>query len=306
MVFARIINFQKLSFYLDFFPYWLYNKENPFSFFGDFMQYTSYYELIRDYNEDNVISYLGPTVYPSHFHQRSEFTYVLEGTCHAVINNTTYSAEAHDLLFAPDYYPHSYATTLDAKRINIYLLKDYVQFLNQKTFPCLLSDKTYNREKLLPLLSEFQRIYSARGVMPDSTRSLLLQGYSDVLFGTLMERYGNELVPRNKQINTLVEILAYIEDHSAEKLTLESLSNKFGYNKFYFSKFFNSSIGDSLTGYINNARIRNFTKRFQQDTHQNVLNLAVDVGFDSLPSFYRAFHRAYHCTPKEYFEKIKN
>lgn len=270
------------------------------------MQHTSYYEIIRDYNEKDAVVCLGPTVYPSHFHQRSEFTYMMEGACHSVINNTAYKAEKDDLLFAPDYYPHSYATTLDAKRINMYLFKDYTQILNQKTFPCLLSDKTYNREKILPLLLEFHRIQKAKDVMQESTRNVLLQGYSDVLFGSLMERYGNLLVPRNKQINTLVEILAYIETHSAEKLTLEFLANKFGYNKYYFSKFFNSSIGDSLTGYVNNTRIRNFTKRFKEATNQNVLTLAIDVGFDSLPSFYRAFHRVYHCTPKEYFENLKN
>lgn len=272
------------------------------------MNDASYYELIRDYDEVNIIARSGTTVYPSHFHQRPEFTYVLEGTCHSVINNTMYTATKDDLLFAPDYYPHSYATALDTIRINAFLVlkESTATFLKEKTFPCLLNDKEYNRKKLLPLLLEFKRINNAKGSIPEATRILLLQGYADVILGTLMEHYGDLLVPRSKQINSLVEILSYIETHSTEKLNLETLSHKFGYNKYYFSKVFNNSIGDSLTGYINNTRIRNFTTRYKENLEQNVLTLALEVGFDSLPSFYRAFHRAYGCSPKEYFQNIKN
>lgn len=270
------------------------------------MSHTSFYELVRDYDSKSSISKTGPTVYPSHFHQTPEVTYVLGGKCHSVINNVPYDAEKDDILFAPDYYPHSYATSLDVQRFITHLQNDYAQFLNQKTFPCLLSNKTFNREKILPVLEELYSVRSDKRLLPDSTKGLLLKGYFDVLNGRMLEGYGEFLEPRNKQINTLIEILAYIEENSTEKITLDSLANKFGYNKFYFSKFFNSSIGDNLTNYINNTRIRNFTRLYETSPEKNILNLALEVGFDSMPSFYRAFHRVYNCTPKEYFEKTKN
>jgi YesN/AraC family two-component response regulator len=100
-----------------------------------------------------------------------------------------------------------------------------------------------------------------------------------------------------------VKILSYIEENCEKKLTLDELANQFAYNRYYFSKFFNSYIGDSLTNYINNTRVRKFIKLYEISPDKSLLNLALSVGFDSMPSFYRAFNRVYHCTPKEYFKR---
>jgi AraC-like DNA-binding protein len=256
---------------------------------------------------DDLIALSGATIYPSHFHKRPEITYVLQGTCHSIIHSSDYTAEKDDILFASAYYPHSYDTSLDAKRYTLLpetnLESDILQVLEDKTFPCLLDDKNFNREKLLPLFEEAHKAQSSKGFMSPSARWLLLKGYTNIIYGRLLEGYGDRLVLRNKHINELVKILSYIEENCDKKLTLDELANQFGYNRYYFSKFFNSYIGDNLTNYINNTRVRKFIKLYEISPDKSLLNLALSVGFDSMPSFYRAFNRVYHCTPKEYFKR---
>ncbi|MBQ4269989.1 MAG: helix-turn-helix transcriptional regulator [Clostridia bacterium] len=263
----------------------------------------SFYELVRDYSPENEISKTGPTVYPSHFHQTTEITYILQGQCHSVVNNKIYDIFPGDILFVPNYYPHSYATSLDTKRYTLMMQTEYTLFSNKQTFPCHLSDKKFNKEKILPLLQEIHALHKNPDNLADGTRKLLLKGYFDVFNGRLLQGYGDLLVPRDKQINTLIKILSYIEENSHEDLTLDFLADQFGYNKYYFSKYFNASIGDNLRNYINNTRIRKFIQLYKTSPHQNVLTLAFEVGFDSATSFYRAFHNAFNCTPKEFFNQ---
>ena len=48
----------------------------------------------------------------------------------------------------------------------------------------------------------------------------------------------------------LKEILAYIDDHIREKITLGELARLAGYSPFYFSRLFSESMGMPVTGYI--------------------------------------------------------
>jgi len=174
--------------------------------------------------------------------------------------------------------------------------------LGERTFPCLLDEKVFNREKLRPLFAEVYKVQKEIDSYEVSSRQLLFKGYVNVIYGRLLECYHDRLVQRSKQINEMVNILTYIEENCHKKLTLDELAAAFGYNRYYFSKFFNSFIGESLTSYINSTRIRRFMSLYRTADDKKLLNLALSSGFESMPSFYRAFERIYNCTPKEYFK----
>lgn len=48
----------------------------------------------------------------------------------------------------------------------------------------------------------------------------------------------------------LKEILAYIDEHIYEKISLLELAEMAGYSPFYFSKLFSEIMGMPITGYI--------------------------------------------------------
>ena len=268
------------------------------------MNDTSFYELVQDRTYDNLISDIGPTNYPSHFHKKTEITYMKNGNCLSVINNEKYFAEKDYILFIPEYYPHSYDTSPDAERLVILptqeLKNDFTALADTKTFFCLLSDKDFNRQKILPILTDMLKVQED-GSIEKRARFLLLKGYTTTFYGRLFEQYAHLLISRKKQIESLTAILAYLDEHYAENITLDMLAQQFRYNKFYFSKLFNSCVNDNLKNYVNGIRIKKFVETYSLDPAQNITRLALDLGFESMPSFYRAFKRIYHCCPKEYF-----
>ena len=269
----------------------------------------SYFETEQDYTTHNLISNVGATIYPSHFHKKAEITYMLAGNCYTIINNTPYFAETDDILFVSAYYPHSYKTSEEAKRIVLCpterITNDFSSLTGKKIFPCLLANKTFNKEKILPVLQTLSNVHIDTN-LPQDTKWLISKGYLNIFYGYLLECYHDCLIERNNQIEMLSKILTYIDEHSGEKLTLESLSAQFGYNKYHFSKLFNSSVGQNLNNYINGIRVKKFAQEYSKNQSANIMHLAFSLGFDSMPSFYRSFKSFYGCTPSEYFAPQSN
>ena len=266
----------------------------------------SFYETCQDKKSDSTFSkicwILGETKYPSHFHRKIEITYVLKGIVKSTINNTKFIGEPDDIIFCPPFYPHDYHTSPNAERIVFvphpsYTL-DFEFETKGKTFsPLILSDKVYNRTEILPVLKQI--------IENDKRKKtqMVIKGLVNVLLGKILERY----TPRklsDKSINqflTFTQVLVFIEEHAAEKLTLDRLSRHFGYDKFHFSKKFNKYTGFNLRNYINNLRINNFIFEYRKAKKPNVAEIALESGFSSMPSFYRAFHGVTGKTPSEYF-----
>lgn len=267
----------------------------------------SFYENVCDLKKENVISVMPfVPVIPSHFHYKNEIIYVAEGRVRSVINGKEYVAEKDDVLFVPEYYPHFYENSPDSKRIVLLPSNDAktdYERSDGKTFPCFLNDKSFNRAQLLPVFEDFCQTETQLKKGEEEAGVLLRRAYIGLIYGKLLLNYGKDLTFKDKRTETLADVLSYIEKNYKNDLTLSDLANKFGYNKFYFSKFFNSATGESLTSYVNAVRVRKFLEKYDSSKKTNVLSLAFDSGFDSMPSFYRAFKKVYGVAPIAYFKQ---
>ena len=57
---------------------------------------------------------------------------------------------------------------------------------------------------------------------------------------------------------------------------------------------------------VNELRLREVTKYFKSPVHQerSVQDIGMMAGFASRQTFYQAFRKVYHCTPKEYRDQL--
>lgn len=275
-------------------------------FKGKTMKNSSYFEAFRKSADEYLTTMQNATHYPLHFHSAIEITYIQKGDCQSTINNTNITATANEIIFATNYYPHSYKTSKNAKRLIFFPALD-INFKeniipNELTFPPVLTDKEFNKTHILPLLKKIYNIERNDSMTP-LAKTLMTNGLTALFWGELFDNYHNELVNKELQLSHFADILVYIDSNYTENITLDSLSNKFGYNKHYFSKMFNSYMNTNLNNYINNIRIKAFIIRYLNNRSANITNLAYEVGFNSKSTFYREFMRIYNCTPKEYFTK---
>lgn len=246
-----------------------------------------------------VILYGNSSVACRHFHRNLEIIYILRGEIEATVGDEIFTAGADEILFVHNYYVHSFKPKTEYQKYVIIIPAEYCddvdKILKASTVPPCLSDTKFNRESLKPI---FDKLYYEEDMPP-----LVKKGYVNVIIGMLFARYPTLAIKTPANIEIMVDILQYINSHYKEQLTLQSVAEEFGYNKYYFSRIFNRYIGESLSNYINVVRVQNFMRLAREEENPQISRIAEECGFESMPTFYRAFEKLYGESPKKYFAK---
>lgn len=98
---------------------------------------------------------------------------------------------------------------------------------------------------------------------------------------------------------TVSKVIAYINTHFAEEITLEMLSSMFYISPWYLSRTFKKVSGLSFPRYLNNVRIKE-AKRLLRQTKMPVSAVCEAVGYVSNAHFGRAFKSLTGRSPQEY------
>ena len=99
-----------------------------------------------------------------------------------------------------------------------------------------------------------------------------------------------ELVKRAKK---------YIDEHYAEKFSLDKIADALFINKIYLSKTFKEVTGTTPLKYHNKVRV-NHAAMLLKNSDDNVQTIGSKVGFSTPSHFTRIFRSVYQCTPSEY------
>ncbi|SBV50225.1 transcriptional regulator [Xanthomonas bromi] len=81
-------------------------------------------------------------------------------------------------------------------------------------------------------------------------------------------------------------------------LTLPELARRMGTNSNYLSRALNEGLGQTFSGFVNALRIAEAQRLLAGD--EDILYLALAVGFGSKASFNRVFRAQVGCTPSDY------
>ena len=109
-----------------------------------------------------------------------------------------------------------------------------------------------------------------------------------------------ETVCRGDSGKTLAESAkAYIEAHSAEKFSLQALSDALFVNGSYLLRVFKAHTGHTLLWYHNYVRCER-AKVMLMDADHSISQAGEDAGFVSSAHFSHVFKKMTGCTPTEY------
>lgn len=109
-----------------------------------------------------------------------------------------------------------------------------------------------------------------------------------------------ELAASNSNVSSIV---SYIDENFAQKITLESLSKKFGFSKSYICKLLSKHYNTSLTCYLTKKRMEH-AKVLLSDKSRLVKSIAIDCGYTEYFRFYKVFKEYYGISPKEMIESF--
>ena len=98
------------------------------------------------------------------------------------------------------------------------------------------------------------------------------------------------------------DIIAYIQLHLEEKLSLNFLAGHFGRNPSVLSNSFSKETGQTLTKYIHQVRIKEALHLFNT-TDMSVSEIALAVGYQDFSYFSKVFTQNIGMSPREYRQK---
>ena len=117
------------------------------------------------------------------------------------------------------------------------------------------------------------------------------------------EMYGGKLKTTAKRSQQISEIIRYIEEHYAEKITLTDLSEYLNLSVSYLSHFIQDNLHRSFSEYLTYTRYLN-AKSLLMKGETSLTDICYNCGFSSYRYMSNAFKKYSDDTPKEFKQKM--
>lgn len=108
----------------------------------------------------------------------------------------------------------------------------------------------------------------------------------------------------NRRHQLVQRCLAYIDEHYAYDISLESTAERFGLSPGYFSQYFKNKLHINFTVYLNQVRLTK-AKAMLEHEDLRVYQIAQAAGYQDAKYFNRVFKREVGMTPEEYRKTIR-
>lgn len=236
-----------------------------------------------------------PHFFP-HFHSHIEIYLILSGEVEILINDQKKILGPGEFSVAHSYDTHAYRTPKAAEAIYLIIptcfCKEFLPILSGR---CLPSPYINDPCAYKTLLEAMEKLIAGGNEI--TQRGLLY-----VILGEIYAK----MLPKSDKSTTVhqasAEILIYLGEHFKEELTLSCVARAFGYNDSYFSRYFRETFGISFIRYLTMLRLREAILLLESGK-STVTEAAIESGFGSIRSFYRAFDDEFGCTPTEYLKQ---
>lgn len=137
----------------------------------------------------------------------------------------------------------------------------------------------------------------------------LVEGYTKQLIGFLIRHITIEEVDEsilNEEISErTLNVIAYMNEHYHQKLSLDNLAAKFYMSKFHLSHLFKKELGMTIGSYIKEIRLFQSVKLLES-TRKTIEDITSETGFPNTRSFQTAFKEKFGLSPLIFRENRVN
>ena len=252
---------------------------------------------------------------PVHWHDEVEIIYIKKGHITVYIGDETFSAKAGDLFMVNTGELHFMSS--DDMKVEYYTLLFPLTFLSfqiedaleQEVFLPLRQKNLLFPIGLKGLSAEIEMLHLIREVIKVNeekecayqlrTRILLLEFVEG-----LLKEEGFCKADITGTTGMQRELLAYIQEHYTERITLAMLAGEFHLSEKYISWYFKEHFYISFIQYVSHLRMMR-AKDLLLTTEQPVTEIAFSCGYPSVNYFIRSFKEEHGVTPLQYRKKSK-
>ena len=231
-----------------------------------------------------------------HFHSHIEIYFVLSGDVEVLINNRKRVLKRGEGSISFSYDAHGYRFLGHGEAFYCIIPRSWCSDI----LPML--DMEQNTAQFIDNKRAFEKILPAIEHLGERQNDLAVRGYVYVILGAVLDALKPAESPDCSKGTFSPEILLYVSQHFKDEISLVSIAKKFGYNSSYLSRNFRSNFGIPFCKYVTMLRLREAVMLISKG-ESSITKCAIDSGFGSMRSFYRAFNDEFGISPKEYFIK---
>ena len=249
-----------------------------------------------------------------HWHHEMEITLIRSGVCDYRVGSAAFHARAGDLIVVPPYVLHS-AMELEGQTMVSDSLVFHLDYLGASE-PDLAASR-YLRplregrlglpvrlegdgegyravragfEAALECFTSREPFYELR------LKALLLQTlYALLRYFSLPEADS----PRPGHAEQMQTALRYISQHYRERIAIADIAAACGFSESHFMSVFRRNAGMPCIRYINHYRIQQAAREIES-TDRQIMEIALECGFENVSFFNLNFRRAFGMTPRAF------
>lgn len=236
----------------------------------------------------------------------SYLCFVVEsGEGELVYEGNTHSLKVGDVVFIDCKKPYSHSTGLAPDK-ELWSLRwchffgpsmaaVYAKYRERGGSP-VIQAANRNANAFSELLSRLYLLASAL----DYIRDMRINELLNQLLTLLMEASWHEEIQRNtpKKME-LAQIKTYLDEHYREKITLDSISERFYIDKYYMTHLFKEQYGITVNGYLQQVRITQ-AKQLLRFSDMSIEEIGLECGIGELSYFSRMFKKMEGVSPSSF------
>ena len=253
------------------------------------------------------------SVIPMHIHDDVEILAGVSGVLEIESSSQSILLEAGDVVIINRRIPHA------TKKLIPFTSYILIQFRIEKLYSAsfektkkylfqILSDNGRDlihlpaNDPLTKELFEIIKSIQAENQAAAPKYEYFICGYMDLLLGKL---YRHGLLPdteagyRQQELQKILPAIRHIDQHYTCDITLDELAAVTHVTPAYFCRIFKQALQLTPIEYINRVRILK-AESLLTETDAQITDVALEVGFGSIPYFNRVFRKFNGITPSEY------
>lgn len=227
-------------------------------------------------------------LWENHCHARFEMLAVLEGNINIVLEGRSYRLTEGESILIPPLAYH----TVTANRKGAY--RRITAMFDPEAIPKVLRPRLLNKDAAF--LSASPQIRDLKKICKEKEADFYAPLANSLMIQILYNHAQTELTDSEAEEDEfLTRILAYIEEHLCEKITLDDLARHSSRSKSSVCHLFEQKMKVSPKQYILQKKMA-YAAGLIRDG-QNPTSVAMQVGYDNYSDFYRMYQKHFGTRP---------
>lgn len=249
---------------------------------------------------------------PMHWQDSVEIIYIKKGTGFILVDFETYKANAGDIFFILPEHLHGLRQVVGHQMEYENIIFD-LSFLENSSFD-LCSQKYWKplqqKKVTFPvyihkgheLHDTIQHYLDTSDYLCDKKPpgyELVVKANLMLIFSQLFQMKAPDLTYKDKNMQKLKMVLAYVEENYTQKLTVSDIASECGYSESHFMRWFKEMTGTAFGSYLIEYRLEKAASLLK-NTKSSILEIAEQSGFDNISNFNRLFKKRFEMTPNQF------